>query len=104
MEIEELKATFGKLQSHSEVSAIVGLETDVSKIEAIVKSAIKLNHVQDLYIVTGDYDILIKARCPNYEEFEYFLVNELGKIPGILKSKTMLILSQRKENGEESGA
>lgn len=103
MEIEELKATFGKLQSHSAVSVIIGLETEVSKIESIVKSAVKLHHVQDLYIVTGDYDILIKAVFPNYEEFEYFLVNELGKIPGILKSKTMLILSQRKENGEEAG-
>ncbi|MCL4341333.1 MAG: Lrp/AsnC ligand binding domain-containing protein [Candidatus Thermoplasmatota archaeon] len=103
MEIEELRATFGRLQEHSEIKAIVGLETDVSRMETTVKSALKLNSIEDLYVVTGDYDILLKVRCPSYEEFEYFLVNQLGKIPGITKMKTMLILSQRKLNGEVKG-
>ena len=103
MEIEELRATFGKLQEHSKVEAMVGLETDVSKMEAIVRSALKLKSIEDLYVVTGDYDLLIKVKCQSYEDFEFLLVNQIGKIPGIQKLKTMLILSQRKANGEIKG-
>ncbi len=103
MEVEELTATMGKYYGARIVTAIVGIEADVNKVENIAGSIVRFKNVEDVFVVTGDYDILLKVRFPDYEEFQGFLVNDLGRIDGIKRTRTMMVLTIKKEMGQKIG-
>lgn len=103
MEVEELTATMGKYYGARIVTAIVGIETDVNKVETVAAQIVKYQNVEDIFVVTGDYDIILKVRFPDYEEFQNFLVHDLGKIDGIKRTRTMMVLTIKKEMGQKIG-
>ncbi len=75
------------------VTALIGIEADINNVEKIGKLIGENKNVEEVFIVTGDYDIIIKVRFPDYMSLEKFIVNELNSIQGIKKSKTMMVLS-----------
>lgn len=85
------------------VTALVGIEADVSKVEAIGNELSSENFTEDVFIVTGDYDLVIKVRFPNYDELQNFLVNRMSQISGIKSSKTMMVLTIKKDMGQRMG-
>ncbi len=103
MEIEELTASMGKYYGERIVTAIIGIECDVNKVDAVAVAAAKLPNVEDAFVVTGDYDIILKVRFPDYDEFQHFLVEKVGKIDGVKKTRTMMVLSIKKEMGQKIG-
>lgn len=103
MEVEELTATMGKYYGARIVTALVGIETDVNKVEAVANAIVKFQNVEDIFVVTGDYDIVLKVRFPDYEVFQDFLVNDLGRIDGIKRTRTMMVLTIKKEMGQRIG-
>ncbi len=50
--------------------------------------------VSHVLLITGRFDIMAWAQFREREEFSDFLVNELGKVPGILHVETQLTLNQ----------
>ncbi|MCL6090622.1 MAG: Lrp/AsnC ligand binding domain-containing protein [Candidatus Thermoplasmatota archaeon] len=103
MEIEELTASMGKYYGERIVTAIIGIECDVNKVDIVAVAAAKLPNVEDAFVVTGDYDIILKVRFPDYDEFQHFLVEKVGKISGVKKTRTMMVLSIKKEMGQKIG-
>ena len=103
MEIEELRTTMGKYYDARIVTAVVGVETEINRVDAVASQLVKHQNVQDAFIVTGDYDIILKVRFPDYEDFQGFLVHDLGKIEGVKRTKTMMVLSIKKEMGQKIG-
>jgi DNA-binding Lrp family transcriptional regulator len=103
MEIEELTATMGKYYDQRIVTALVGLECDVNKVDIVASAVTAFQNVEDAFVVTGDYDIVLKVRFPHYDEFQEFLVDGLGKIDGIRRMKTMMVLNIKKEMGQKIG-
>ncbi len=79
------------------VTALIGLEVDINKVEIIGKEIAKNKNVEETFIVTGEYDIIIKVRFPDYISLEKFIVNNLNSIEGMRKSKTMMVLSILKD-------
>ncbi|MEM0139722.1 MAG: Lrp/AsnC ligand binding domain-containing protein [Ferroplasma sp.] len=75
------------------ITAVIGIETDVNNVEAIGKAISENNNVEEIFVVTGEYDLLIKVRFPDYSTLERFIVSSLNSIPGVKKSKTMMVLS-----------
>ncbi|GGM74798.1 hypothetical protein GCM10007108_10980 [Thermogymnomonas acidicola] len=98
--ISEVTAEISKLYTDRIVTALVGIETDVSRVENVSVELAKEGYVEDVFIVTGDYDIVVKVKCPDFNEFQEFLVGRLTKIPGIKSSKTMMVISIKKEMGK----
>ncbi|HLH86759.1 MAG TPA: Lrp/AsnC ligand binding domain-containing protein [Thermoplasmataceae archaeon] len=101
MDVEELTATFGKYYTDKIVTAIIGVETDVNRVENVASVISEVSYVEDVFIVTGDYDLVLKVRFPNFEDFQEFLVNRLAKTPGVKRSKTMMVLGVKKEMGQK---
>ncbi|MCL4332626.1 MAG: Lrp/AsnC ligand binding domain-containing protein [Candidatus Thermoplasmatota archaeon] len=99
MELTEISETLGKFYKDKIVTAIIGVETEVKKVESLAKSLCGHNNVEDIYIVTGEFDILIKVRFVDFFSLNEFLVVELSKMPGIKSSKTMMVLSTVKDSG-----
>lgn len=103
MEIEELTATMGKYYGERIVTALVGLESDVNKVDSVAIAVTSFPNVEDVFVVTGDYDIILKVRFPHYDAFQKFLVEELAKLDGVKRIKTMMVLSIKKEMGQKIG-
>ncbi|KJE48951.1 MULTISPECIES: Lrp/AsnC ligand binding domain-containing protein [Acidiplasma] len=75
------------------VTAMIGIEADINMVEDIGEKIAENKNVEEIMVVTGDYDLLIKVRFPDYQTLEKFIVRELNNIQGIKKSKTMMVLS-----------
>ena len=68
-----MEHAFGKYYQNKIVTAVIGVETDVNKVEAVAKGIIGHNSVEDAFIVTGEYDIILKVRFPEFWALQEFL-------------------------------
>jgi len=81
------------------VIAIIGLVVASDTGEEIAEKLADMELVEDVFLVTGDLDILIKVRSDDYDEFKDFLINTLAKIEGIKQSKTFIVITPYKDRG-----
>ena len=65
--------------------------------EAFKASAIGLSEVQECYLVSGNFDYLIKARVPNMDAYRKFLGETLLTLPGVQESTSYVVMEQVKE-------
>ncbi|MHB1492550.1 MAG: Lrp/AsnC family transcriptional regulator [Thermoplasmataceae archaeon] len=98
MQNDEMDETFDKYYDKKIVTALIGLELDVTEINSVINEVSKDTNVEDAYVVTGEFDILIKVRFPDYPEFQKYLLNRISKIKGVKDSKTMMVISIKKED------
>lgn len=57
----------------------------------------KFPEVQEVHIITGEWDILVKVRVGGVDELGDFVVNKLRNIPGVEKTYTSVVLESIKE-------
>jgi Lrp/AsnC family leucine-responsive transcriptional regulator len=81
------------------VTALVHLKTDTGKIETISASLSELNFVEDIYLVTGNWDMILKVRFPDMTQMRNFLVKELRRIDGIKDTYTSMVITIFKDRG-----
>jgi len=68
----------------------------VSQIETVNEIA-KFPEVQEVHIISGEWDILVKVRAKNSEEIGKFVVEKLRDIRGIEKTLTSVVFTSVKE-------
>ena len=78
---------------------MVHLKADTSKIETISASLSELNFIEDIYLVTGNWDMILKVRFPDVNQMRNFLVKDLRKVDGIKDSYTSMVISIFKDRG-----
>ncbi len=61
--------------------------------EDIAKNIKKLANVEEVNIMTGVTDILVKVRVKDIDELNNFIIKRLREIDGIDKTQTMIVLS-----------
>ena len=66
--------------------------------EKFKKSVAKLPLVQECYLVTGDFDFLIKARVSGMDAYRDFLEDNLLSIPGVKDSTSIVAMDVIKES------
>lgn len=94
--IEEVMSSF---YGQEMVAAIILLKVDTKEADRIAGEIAKFNEVQDLFLVTGDTDIIAKARFPDYRGLKGFVVDGLAPIEGIKDTKTLMVVTTYKEGG-----
>nr|WP_277882211.1 Lrp/AsnC ligand binding domain-containing protein [Oculatella sp. FACHB-28] len=57
----------------------------------------ELAEIQECHHVTGDDDYLLKVRCRNTRGLEQLVSENLKGLPGILRTRTTIVLSTTKE-------
>ncbi|MEZ0346750.1 MAG: Lrp/AsnC family transcriptional regulator [Infirmifilum sp.] len=57
----------------------------------------KFPEVQEVHIITGEWDILVKVRVKSVDELGDFVVNKLRNIEGVEKTYTSVVLENVKE-------
>jgi Lrp/AsnC family leucine-responsive transcriptional regulator len=60
----------------------------------------KLPEVQEVHIITGNWDILIKVKARDVDAIGKFVVDELRKIKGIEKTLTCMVFETERETSD----
>jgi len=66
--------------------------------EAFRREVLKLPHVLDCHLVSGDFDYLIKARIADMSLYRKLLGDILLKLPGANESKSYVVMEEIKES------
>jgi DNA-binding Lrp family transcriptional regulator len=72
------------------ITAIVLVETEVSKVPEVAAQIADLAGVSEVYSVTGDVDLVAVVRVREHEELSGVIADRLGKVPGVRSTKTYL--------------
>ena len=87
------------LYGQDAVSAIITLKVDTKEADRIASQVAKFEAVLDVFLVTGDTDIIVKTRFTNYKGLKEFVMKMLAPIPGIKDTKTLMVVTTYKEAG-----
>lgn len=60
-------------------------------------AAVALSEVQECYLVSGNFDYLIKARVNDMEAYRKFLGETLLSLPGVQESTSYVVMEEVKE-------
>ena len=67
---------------------------------AVAEEIAKFPEVQEVHIITGDWDLLVKLRAENVEAIGKFVVDKLRLIKGLEKTLTCMVFETVKETTE----
>ena len=95
-----VESAFTKVYGEDVVTAIIALKVETPEADNVASEVSRFSEVQDVFLVTGDTDIFLKVRFPQYEELKEFVLHRLPSVRGIRESKTLLVVTAYKEGGE----
>lgn len=78
------------------ITAIVDIFVDTLKEEEVVKELCLLDAVEEVYEVTGEFDIATVVRTKDIEEFRDTLKNKIMKISGVKSVVSSIVLGAAK--------
>ncbi len=81
------------------ILAIIAITCEPKKFEYVLERLSEMKDVYEIYDVTGEYYALIKVRVNNRDKLAKIL-DDVGKINGVLSTRTMYVLRVIKENSE----
>ena len=82
------------------VSSIISFKVDTKKSDEIANELAAYQNVEDISLVTGDVDLIVKARFKNYDHMKTFLTDEASHMEGVQDLTSMMIVTTYKENGK----
>ncbi|RLI17857.1 Lrp/AsnC family transcriptional regulator [Candidatus Bathyarchaeota archaeon] len=68
----------------------------------LAKEIAKFPEVQEVHIITGDWDLLIKIKAESVEAIGKFVIDKLRLVKGIEKTLTCVVFETEKETTEIS--
>ena len=72
------------------VHAIVLLEVERDKINAVAEQLVDMKGISEVYSVAGRYDLAVMVRVNNNDELAEAITSKLLKVPGISRSETLI--------------
>ena len=79
-----------------ELHAFVNIFVEASLIDDVVQGLSNIDAVEELYEVTGEYDIVALVEASDIESFRDTLKNRILKIKGVKSTITSIVLSGHK--------
>ncbi len=76
---------------------MIGIEADLSQVEAIAGRLAAVPEVCSVGIVAGSYDIIIEVVLPSSAQLLSFILDKVAAIPGIKRTETYNILKVVKQ-------
>ncbi len=96
-EYEEVISTY---YGDDQVAALVTFKIDTKGSDLVAQKIAGFPHIEDVFLVTGDTDIIAKARFPNYAALKKFIVDDVAEIDGIKETRTFMVVTVFKERGK----
>jgi DNA-binding Lrp family transcriptional regulator len=76
--------------------AFVNIFVESSLMDDVVQSLIKLDNLEELYEVTGEFDVVTLLSAADIEEFRDVLKNKIMKIQGVKSTVSSVVLEAYK--------
>ncbi len=96
---EDIESDLEKYYGEEQVTAVITLKVDTKEADRIAARVAEFPAMQDVFLVTGDTDIIAKARFANYKELKEFVLQSLMPIRGVKDAKTLMVVTAYKEGG-----
>ena len=82
------------------VTALIAMKVDTKDTNEIAMNVARLDEVIDVYVVTGDMDIIARGHFENYNSLNTFVMKKLECIQGIRDTSTLLVVTKYKEDNQ----
>ena len=82
------------------VTAIINLKVDTKEVDRLATQVADFACVEDVFLVTGETDIVVKAQFRDYRNLKDFVVNDLANLEGIKDTVTLMVVTTYKERGK----
>ncbi len=79
------------------VTAIIIIQTESDKHRSVELELAKLEEVSEVYSISGEYDILIKAWAHSLEELNNIVNNKIRSVDGVEDLMEMIVMERVKE-------
>ena len=76
---------------------LIGVQVDVDKVDDVAGKLKEMSQVTRLIVTTGTYDMFAWANLESTDNLSDFLRLSIGKIEGVRKMETFMVLSVEKE-------
>jgi DNA-binding Lrp family transcriptional regulator len=85
--------------------AFVDIFVESPEMDVVLSELAKLEHLEELYEVTGEFDIVTLISAADIEEFRDILKNRVMKIKGVKSTVSSIVLKAHKGpkcNGDDN--
>ncbi len=76
--------------------AFVDIFVESPEMDSVLTSLAELQHLEELYEVTGEFDIVTMVSAADIEEFREILKNKIMKIKGVKSTVSSIVLKAHK--------
>jgi DNA-binding Lrp family transcriptional regulator len=80
----------------SKLLAFVDIFVEAPELDSVLEALGKLENLEELYEVTGEFDIVSLVSASDIEEFRDILKNRIMKIKGIKSTVSSIVLKAHK--------
>jgi DNA-binding Lrp family transcriptional regulator len=88
------------IRESDQVSGIIFVIGERKKIRKAAETIAGFKAVRDVFVVTGEADITLKAMAPTFDELRAFVLDSVGGVDGVLDTRTYMVVSSLKELSE----
>lgn len=81
------------------VTALITLKVDTQAVEKLAAEIAKFEDVEDVFLVTGDIDIIAKGHFKSYDSCNEFILKSIRSLDGVKDTKTLMVVTTYKERG-----
>ena len=82
--------------SHHHLHAFVDIFVESALMDQVIDALCKLDNVEELHEVTGEFDIVTLVSADDIEEFREVLKNKIMKTPGVRSTVTSVVMQTHK--------
>ena len=79
-----------------ELHAFVNIFVEASSIDGVIEALNKIDTMEELYEVTGEFDIVTLVSASDIESFRDIMNNRIMKINGVKSTVSSIVLSTHK--------
>jgi DNA-binding Lrp family transcriptional regulator len=80
----------------SRLYAFVDIFVESPEMDAVIANLTQIEHLEELYEVTGEFDIVTLVSTSDIEEFRDVLKNKIMKIKGVKSTISSIVLKTHK--------
>jgi Lrp/AsnC family transcriptional regulator for asnA, asnC and gidA len=77
-------------------AGMIGVTVQSGQVDAVAHQIAQFPEVSYLFMVSGEFDLFVEVYCKDMDHFVSFLSQELQQVPGVVHTRTFMILKMYK--------
>ena len=89
----EFRVTTGVSGGEQRSQSVIGIQVDPARLDSVLERVSGFDQVMFAASTTGAYDLLAWVGVESLDDLGRFLMKSVGKIPGVLRTETHMVLT-----------